>query len=70
MTQFWALPQSVTPPLPITGNRRSRRFMWPVGWALNSRICANGAGPTKSLSGPNYGHASMQQPQVMHFENV
>ena len=67
-TQFCEFPQFPMPPGFVISSRRSALSVAPVGCALKYRTCEIAAAPTKSLSIVNCGHASTQQPQVMHLD--
>ena len=68
-TQFCELPHEVMPPDFMISLRRTSLFIFPVGCALNRRTCWMGAGPMKLDLGLTFGHASKQQPQVMHLDS-
>ena len=42
MTQFWALPQEVTPSGPAMASRRSSLFSAPVGWLEQAHLADGG----------------------------
>src|SRR5256885_1932018 len=68
--QFWALPQSETPPSSIRGLRRSPSMSLPTGWELKRRTWEMAAGPMNLEWELIWGQASVQQPQVMQVERT
>src|SRR5450759_606394 len=70
LSQFCALPQSVTPPTPISASKRSSLFSAAVGCSVNSVACPMAAGPMNREWSLTCGHASRQQPHVMQVERM
>ena len=57
-TQFWALPQTCTPPSETKASRRFSEFIWPMGSELNRSIRESANAPMKLRWNASFSRAS------------